>query len=99
MPAMTRALQLLPTMEFPQSGTLVPELARLYKSASKQQKQFWDEVAIPKDQRRVSLTEKYICGTRAGPASSACDYRWLLATQAATLLLLRHHRQLAEFGA
>ncbi|MGX1317213.1 HAMP domain-containing protein [Bradyrhizobium sp. USDA 377] len=60
MPAMAHALELLPTMEFPQSGTLVPELARLYKSASEQQKQFWEEVVKPKDQRRAGLPKEYM---------------------------------------
>ncbi|RXT35120.1 methyl-accepting chemotaxis protein [Bradyrhizobium betae] len=65
MPAMARALALLPAMEFPQSSTLVPELARLYKSASEQQKQFWEDVAKPKDQRRAGLPKDYM-GTTQG---------------------------------
>ncbi|KYG97296.1 methyl-accepting chemotaxis protein [Bradyrhizobium sp. DOA1] len=60
MPAMARALELLPMMSFPQSGTLVPELARLYKLLSEQQKQFWEEVAKPKDQRRAGLPKEYM---------------------------------------
>ncbi|WP_439365686.1 methyl-accepting chemotaxis protein [Bradyrhizobium sp. DASA03005] len=60
MPAMAHALELLPAIDFPQSGTLVPELARLYKSASEQQKQFWEDVAKPKDQRRAGLPKDYM---------------------------------------
>lgn len=60
MPAMARALELLPTMDFPQSGTLVPELARLYKLLSEEQKQFWEEVAKAKDQRRAGLPKEYM---------------------------------------
>jgi hypothetical protein len=55
MPAMARALELLPNIDFPQSGTLVPELARLYKLLTEEQKQFWEDVAKPKDQRRANL--------------------------------------------
>ncbi|WP_027515466.1 methyl-accepting chemotaxis protein [Bradyrhizobium sp. WSM1417] len=60
MPAMARALELLPTMDFPQSGTLVPELARLYKLLIEEQKQFWEDVAKPKDQRRAGLPKEYM---------------------------------------
>lgn len=60
MPAMARALQLLPSMDFPQSGTLVPELARLFKLLTEEQKQFWEDVAKPKDQRRASLPKEYM---------------------------------------
>ncbi|MCP3473802.1 methyl-accepting chemotaxis protein [Bradyrhizobium sp. CCGUVB1N3] len=60
MPAMARALELLPTMDFPQSGTLVPELARLFKLLGDGQKQFWDEVVKPKDQRRAGLAKEYM---------------------------------------
>ncbi|MDA9507312.1 chemotaxis protein [Bradyrhizobium sp. CCBAU 11386] len=60
MPAMARALELLPAMDFPQSGTLVPELARLYKLLSEEQKQFWEDVAKPKNQRRAGLPKEYM---------------------------------------
>ncbi|MEY9526375.1 hypothetical protein ABIF70_007516 [Bradyrhizobium japonicum] len=60
MPAMARALELLPSIDFPQSGTLVPELARLYKLLGEEQKQFWEDVAKPKDQRRAGLTKEYM---------------------------------------
>src|SRR3954471_4290358 len=60
MPAMARAIELLPTIDFPQSGTPVPELARLYKLLIEEQKQFWEDVAKPKDQRRAGLPEEYM---------------------------------------
>jgi methyl-accepting chemotaxis protein len=60
MPAMARALELLPSIDFPQSGTLVPELARLNKLLIEEQKQFWEDVARPKDQRRAALTKEYM---------------------------------------
>ncbi|WP_445218225.1 methyl-accepting chemotaxis protein [Bradyrhizobium sp. Pa8] len=60
MPAMARALELLPSIDFPQSGTLVPELARLYKLLGEEQKQFWEDVAKPKDQRRAGLPKEYM---------------------------------------
>jgi len=60
MPAMARALELLPSMDFPQSGTLVPELARLFKLLTEEQKQFWEDVAKPKDQRRAGLPKEYM---------------------------------------
>ena len=64
MPAMARALELLPTMDFPQSGTLVPELARLYKLLSEEQKEFWEEVAKSKEQRRTGLPKEYMDTTQ-----------------------------------
>jgi methyl-accepting chemotaxis protein len=64
MPAMARALELLPTMEFAQSATLVPELARLFKLLGDEQKQFWDEVVKPKEQRRASLPKEYMDTTQ-----------------------------------
>ncbi|MCK1478568.1 methyl-accepting chemotaxis protein [Bradyrhizobium sp. 197] len=60
MPAMARALKLLPSIDFPQSGTMVPELARLYKLLIEEQTQFWDDVAKAKDQRRAGLTKEYM---------------------------------------
>ncbi len=60
MPAMAHALELLPAMDFSQSATLVPEFARLYKLATEQQKQFWEDVAKPKDKRRASLPKDYM---------------------------------------
>jgi methyl-accepting chemotaxis protein len=59
MPAMGRALELLPTMQFAQHATLVPEFDRLFKTLTAEQKEFWDEVAKPKASRRAALPEEY----------------------------------------
>ncbi|QAU44986.1 methyl-accepting chemotaxis protein [Bradyrhizobium guangzhouense] len=60
MPAMVHALELLPTIDFPQSGTMVPEFARLTKLLTDEQKQFWEDVAKPKEQRRAGLSKEYM---------------------------------------
>jgi methyl-accepting chemotaxis protein len=60
MPAMARALELLPNIDFAQAGTLVPEFARLFKLLTDEQKQFWESVAKPKDQRRAGLPKEYM---------------------------------------
>jgi methyl-accepting chemotaxis protein len=60
MPAMARALERLPNVEFPQASALVPEFARLFKVLGEQQKQFWEEVAKSKDQRRAGLPKEYM---------------------------------------
>src|SRR6478735_8779761 len=60
MPAMARAVELLPTIDFPQSDTLVPELSRLFKRVTEEQKQFWEDVAKPKEQRRAGLPKQYV---------------------------------------
>ena len=65
MPAMANALVLLPSIEFPQQGTLVPELDRLFKRLTALQKEFWDEVAKPKASRRASMPQEYF-DTTAG---------------------------------
>ena len=65
MPAMARALELLPSMDFPQSGTMVPELAHLYKLLIEEQKQFWEDVTKPKDQRRAGLSKEYMDTTQS----------------------------------
>jgi len=59
MPAMAKALELLPTIEFAQQGTLVPELDQLFKRLTAEQKEFWEEVAKPKASRRASLPQEY----------------------------------------
>src|SRR3984893_14397352 len=60
MPAMSNALALLPTIEFAQQQTLVPELDRLFKALSAQQKEFWDEMGKPKASRRPALPKEYM---------------------------------------
>ncbi|MBR1087335.1 methyl-accepting chemotaxis protein [Bradyrhizobium manausense] len=64
MPAMARALELLPNIDFPRAGTLVPELARLNKLLIEEQKEFWDNVAKPRDQRRAGLSKDYMDTTQ-----------------------------------
>ena len=59
MPAMSRALELLPTMQFAQQATLVPEFDRLFKTLTAEQKEFWDDVAKPKASRRAALPKEY----------------------------------------
>jgi methyl-accepting chemotaxis protein len=65
MPAIARALEVLPKMEFPQQATLVPELTRLFKLLTEEQKQFWEDVAKPKDQRRPGLVKEYMDTTQS----------------------------------
>src|ERR1700737_1827984 len=59
MPAMSNALALLPSIEFAQQQTLVPELDRLFKKLTAEQKEFWEEVAKPKASRRAALPKEY----------------------------------------
>jgi hypothetical protein len=59
MPAMANALGLLPSIEFAQHNTLVPELDRLFKRLTALQKEFWDEVGKPKASRRASMPQEY----------------------------------------
>src|SRR4051794_22551958 len=47
MPAMSSALEVLPSIEFAQQTTLVPELDRLFKILTGQQKEFWDQMNYP----------------------------------------------------
>jgi methyl-accepting chemotaxis protein len=65
MPALARALELLPTAEFAQKQALVPELDRLNKLLITQQKEFWGEVAKPKASRRLALAKEYSDSTVA----------------------------------
>jgi methyl-accepting chemotaxis protein len=60
MPALSNALVLLPSIEFAQAQTLVPELDRLFKMLSAQQKEFWDEMSKPKASRRPALPKEYM---------------------------------------
>jgi HAMP domain-containing protein len=65
MPAMGNALALLPSIEFAQQNTLVPELDRLFKTLTAEQKEFWDEVGKPKASRRLALAKEYLETTAA----------------------------------
>lgn len=59
MPAMANALTLLPSIEFAQQNTLVPEFDQLFKRLTALQKEFWDDVAKPKASRRAALPQEY----------------------------------------
>ncbi len=65
MPAMASALGTLPSIEFAEHKTLVPEFDRLFKALTAQQKEFWDEVRKPKASRRAALTKEYMDTTQA----------------------------------
>jgi methyl-accepting chemotaxis protein len=65
MPAMGAALGQLASVEFDQQKTLVPELDRLFKVLTAQQKEFWDEVRKPKASRRPALAKEYMETTAA----------------------------------
>jgi len=65
MPAMRDALALLPSIEFAQQQTLIPELDRLFKTLTAQQKEFWDEMSKPKASRRPALPKEYMETTAA----------------------------------
>jgi len=65
MPALARALDLLPSIEFAQKQTLVPELDRLNKLLIAQQAEFWGEVTKPKASRRLALGKEYLDSTLA----------------------------------
>jgi methyl-accepting chemotaxis protein len=58
-PALTRALLLLPDVEFPQADTLVPQLQQLIKALFDEQAEFTTEIAKPKAQRRLALAKEY----------------------------------------
>jgi methyl-accepting chemotaxis protein len=63
-PAMRDALELLPTMQFPQQNTLVPEFDRLFHALTGEQNEFWEEVAKPKASRRLALAKEYMDTTQ-----------------------------------
>jgi hypothetical protein len=65
MPAMSNALGLLPSIEFAQQTTLVPELDRLFKTLTEQHKEFWDDMSKPKASRRPALPKEYMATTAA----------------------------------
>ncbi|QPF84188.1 methyl-accepting chemotaxis protein [Bradyrhizobium genosp. L] len=59
MPAMANALVVLNSFEFAQQKTLVPELDRLFKTATTLQSEFWDAMSKPKASRRPALVKDY----------------------------------------
>ena len=60
MPSMSNALELLPSIEFAQQTTHVPELERSFKALTRLQKEFWDEMNKPKASRRPTLGKEYM---------------------------------------
>jgi len=65
MPALARAIELLPNIEFAEKAALLPELDRLAKLLPTQQAEIWIEVVKPKAQRRPSLLKEYMDSTQA----------------------------------
>src|SRR5258708_17586311 len=59
-PAMSNALAFLPSVEFPQQQTLVPELDRLFKTQTPEQKEFWQESSKPKASPRQTHPTPYM---------------------------------------
>jgi methyl-accepting chemotaxis protein len=60
MPALARAIDILPAIDIPQRDTFVADLARLNKALLAQQAEFWTEVAKPKASRRLALAKEYL---------------------------------------
>lgn len=60
MPALARAIAVLPSIDLPQAGAAVAELDRLNKALLAQQAEFWTEVAKPKASRRAALVTEYL---------------------------------------
>jgi methyl-accepting chemotaxis protein len=60
MPAMARAIEVLPTIGFAQQDTLVGEFDRLFKTLTAQQAEFWQEMDKPKASRRTALGKEYM---------------------------------------
>lgn len=58
-PALTRALGLLPAIDFPEQQALLPELERLTRQLTAEQDEFWTELAKPKAARRAALAKEY----------------------------------------
>jgi hypothetical protein len=65
MPAVSAALGLLPSIDFADQKTLVPELDRLFKTLTAEQKEFWDAMSKPKASRRPELPKEYMEATAA----------------------------------
>jgi methyl-accepting chemotaxis protein len=60
MPALARAVDILPAIDIPQRDAIVADLARLNKTLLAQQAEFWTEVAKPRAVRRVALAKEYL---------------------------------------
>jgi len=60
MPALARAIAILPSIDIPQRDSVVADLTRLNKALLAQQAEFWTEVAKPKAARRTALATEYL---------------------------------------
>ncbi len=60
MPALARAIDILPSIDIPQRDAIVANLTRLNKALLAQQAEFWTEVAKPRASRRVALATEYL---------------------------------------
>jgi methyl-accepting chemotaxis protein len=65
MPAMASALPVLGSIDFAQQTTLVPEFDRLFKTATAQQKEFWEAMGKPKASRPANLAKDYTATVNA----------------------------------
>jgi methyl-accepting chemotaxis protein len=60
MPAMSRALELLPTLAIERQQAELADFNRLFKTIIDEQKEFWQEIAKPKTSRRTALGKEYM---------------------------------------
>jgi methyl-accepting chemotaxis protein len=60
MPALSHALEVLPTIGFAGQETVVDEFDRLYKTLTAEQAEFWQEMDKPKASRRTALGKEYM---------------------------------------
>ncbi|MET3911447.1 methyl-accepting chemotaxis protein [Bradyrhizobium sp. S3.3.6] len=60
MPALARAIDILPSIDIPQRDAIVADLTRLNRALLAQQAEFWTEVAKPKASRRTALATEYL---------------------------------------
>ena len=65
MPAMAKGLARLKAMDLAQQNTLVAEFERLFSLLTAEQKEFWQEMAKPKEARRAELAKEYLATTQA----------------------------------
>ncbi|MBV9564633.1 MAG: methyl-accepting chemotaxis protein [Bradyrhizobium sp.] len=65
MPALARALELLPDIAFGEKQALLPELDRLNKLLITQQTEFWSSATKPKAGRRLELGKEYMDSTQS----------------------------------
>ncbi|WFU82701.1 methyl-accepting chemotaxis protein [Bradyrhizobium sp. CIAT3101] len=59
MPALTRTLEILPSIDMPQREAMVTDLDRFNKALLAAQNEFWTEAAKPKASRRLALAKEY----------------------------------------